>query len=94
MPLKDSVPTHNWYLPAVPTESMLFGFHRAGQAASGTLLQLQQLLSVSMHIAQLSEGAGAKPSQALRQALQLQCRAFLDHLHRSHISRLSGVTRT
>ncbi|KAK9791149.1 hypothetical protein WJX73_003285 [Symbiochloris irregularis] len=62
---------------------------RAGQAASGSLEELQELLSISADMAQLSEASGALPSQALCQALQLQCRAFLDHLHRSHISCLS-----
>lgn len=63
---------------------------RAEQAAQGSLADLQRLLSVSGSMADLGTRVGAKPSAALRQALQLQCRAYLDHMHRAHITRLSG----
>eukprot|EP00884_Botryococcus_braunii_P007920 jgi/Botrbrau1/17129/Bobra.0157s0028.2 len=55
------------------------------------LPELTQLLMVCEDFATQAQHFGAKPTVALRNAVQVQCKAFLDSLHSRSIMHLSGL---
>jgi len=53
--------------------------------------ELQQVLQLCDDFASITEGFGCRPVPALRAAVQLQCKSYLEHLHQHTFTNLTGV---
>ncbi len=53
--------------------------------------ELQQVLQLCDDFASMTEGYGCRPVPALRAAVQLQCKSYLEHLHQHTFTNLTGL---
>ncbi len=53
--------------------------------------ELQQVLQLCDDFASMTEGFGCRPVPALRAAVQLQCKSYLEHLHQHTFTNLTGL---
>ncbi|KAA6426324.1 MAG: VPS54 isoform 2 [Trebouxia sp. A1-2] len=53
--------------------------------------ELQQVLQLCDDFASMTEGFGCRPVPALRAAVQLQCKSYLEHLHQHTFTNLTGA---
>ncbi|KAK9830219.1 hypothetical protein WJX72_010418 [[Myrmecia] bisecta] len=64
---------------------------RAAAHARLRMGELKELLGLCEAFAAMTEACGAKPVLSLRNAVQVQCRAFLDSMHTRSITQLTGL---
>ena len=53
--------------------------------------ELQQVLQLCDQFGSMAEGLGCRPVPALRSAVQLQCKSYLEHLHHHTLTNLTGT---
>lgn len=58
------------------------------------VVELQQVLQLCDDFASMTEGFGCRPVPALRAAVQLQCKSYLEHLHQHTFTNLTGLHPT
>ena len=54
------------------------------------LAELEQLIAASDALSFMAESAGARPVHTLRNAIQLQCKTFLEDMHTHSLTQLTG----
>lgn len=54
------------------------------------LAELEQLLAASDALSFMAESAGARPVLTVRNAIQLQCKSFLEDMHTHSLAQLIG----
>lgn len=54
------------------------------------LAELEQLLAASEALSFMAEAAGARPVHTVRNAMQLQCKTFLEEMHTHSLTQLIG----
>lgn len=57
------------------------------------LTELEQLIAASDALSFTAESAGARPVHTLRNAIQLQCKTFLEDMHTHSLTQLTGQLR-
>ena len=55
------------------------------------LAELEQMLAASDALSFMAESAGAQPVHTVRNAMQLQCKTFLEEMHTHSLTQLTGV---
>ena len=54
------------------------------------LAELEQLLAASDALSFMADSAGARPVHTVRNAIQLQCKTFLEDMHTHSLIQLTG----
>jgi hypothetical protein len=68
----------------------MFNVFRASLHARLHLSELKQLMELSESFSAMAEHCGCKPVWGLRNAIQLQCKSFLDALHARITQQMAG----
>ena len=55
------------------------------------LAELEQMLAASDALSLMAEAAGAQPVHTARNAMQLQCKTFLEEMHAHSLTQLTGM---
>lgn len=55
------------------------------------LAELEQMLAASDALSFMAEAAGAQPVHIARNAMQLQCKTFLEEMHAHSLTQLTGM---
>ncbi len=53
--------------------------------------EVKQMLQLCDDFGSMAEGFGCRPVPAVRTAVQLQCKSYLDHLHQHTFTNLTGL---
>ena len=54
------------------------------------LAELEKLIAAGNALSFMAESAGARPIHTLRNAIQLQCKTFLEDMHTHSLTQLTG----
>lgn len=66
--------------------------HRTAATNEVPVPELKGLLDLCYAFGSMTEGFGCRPSLAMRNAVHLQSKAYLDHLHHNTLSNLTGTS--